>query len=97
MMQQQMMMQQKINDERDIKRKNIIFDNSRGMKINIAAKYGTKVKDVLKQYIEKIYGFQNNKKLIFLYNAKQINQNELEAVENYFISDDIPLIQVLEI
>ena len=34
--------------------------------------------------MKEYYGIQNNKKLIFLYNGKIINQNELEAVEKYF-------------
>ena len=66
MMLQAMMMQQQINDESQIKKMNIIFRN-RGITTHIVVKYGTKVKDVLKQYIEKNYGFQNDKKLMFIF------------------------------
>ena len=96
MMQQQMIMQQQINDDRQIPRINITFTTSSGIKTVIPAKYGTKVKDVLKQYIEKNYGFQNDKELLFLFNGSKINQNELKVVENYFINDIVD-ISVLEI
>ena len=83
MMLQAMMMQQQINDESQIKKMNIIFRN-RGITTHIVVKYGTKVKDVLKQYIEKNYGFQNDKKLMFIYNAETINENEVKVVEDFF-------------
>ena len=88
MMQQQIMMQQKINEDRIIPAKNIIFSTNSGIKTVIPAKYGTKVKDLLKQYIEKYYGFKNDIKLLFDYNGKIINQNELKVVEDYFIVDN---------
>ena len=49
----------------------------------IVAKYGTKVKDTLKQYNEKIFGFQNDK-IIFLFDGKTINKNENQVVEKFF-------------
>ena len=97
MMQQAMMMQQQMNNESQIEKINITFKNIRGMRTVIIAKYGTQVKDVLKQYIEKNYGFQNNKKLIFVYNAKRINENEVEVVEEYFSIYPNPTITVNEI
>ena len=47
------------------------------------AKYGTKVKDILNQYNEKNFGFQNDK-IYFLFNGKKINENELQVVEKFF-------------
>ena len=86
MMLQQMMMQQQMMVKQQFPRINVKFNN-RGMISLIHFKIGTKVKEALKQYIERYYGIQNNKKLIFLFNGKIINQNELEAVEKYFFSD----------
>ena len=58
LIQQQMMLQQQMNNESRIEKINITFKNSRGIQTQIAAKYGTKVKDVLKQYIEKMMVFK---------------------------------------
>ena len=95
MMLQQMMMQQQMMMKQQFPRINLNFINNRGMISLIHFKYGTKVKDALKQYIERYYGIQNNKKLIFLHNGKTINQNELEAVEKYF--PNFAMIKVNEI
>ena len=97
MMQQAMMMQQQMNNESQIEKINITFKNIRGMSTVIIAKYGTQVKDVLKQYIEKNYGFQNDKKLIFVHDAKRINENEVKAVEDFFNIHPHPTITVNEI
>ena len=80
-----------------LKKKNITFQNIRGMRTVIIAKYGTPVKDVLKQYIENNYGFQNDKKLIFVHDAKRINENEVKAVEDFFNIYPYPTITVNEI
>ena len=40
--------------------------------------------NALRQYIEKNYGFQNDKKLMFIYNAETINENEVKVVEYFF-------------
>ena len=63
----------------------------------IVAKYGTKVKDTLKQYNEKIFGFQNDK-IIFLFNDKKINKNENQAVEKFFgYNNNATTITVIEV
>ena len=73
--------------------KNIRFDDNYGLKIIIRAKYGTKVEEVLKEYIKRISGY--NKKLAFLYNGSEIKWNEQSVVENFFKNDN-HTIQVLE-
>ena len=84
MMQQQMMIQQQMNEKQPIinghsdKRpsKNIIFIKEVGIRntINIKAKYGTKVEEVLNEYINRIS--VNDEKLVFVFNANKINRNE---------------------
>ena len=56
--QQQMMQQQEEIQKSKMKNhyKNVIFVSSRGTKINIVAKFGTKVEEVLNQYMIRIYG-----------------------------------------
>ena len=75
--------------------KNIRFDDNNGHKILIIAQYGTKVKEVLKRYKEKISG--NDKKFIFLYKALQIKENERRVVEDFFRFGDPSKIQVIQI
>ena len=60
-----------------------MFINTSKKLITIVAKYGTKVKDTLKQYNEKIFGFQNDK-IAFLFNGKTIDKNENQVVEKFF-------------
>ena len=62
----------------------------------IVAKYGTKVKDTLKQYNEKIFGFQNDK-IIFMFNSRKIDKNENQAVEKFFGYFEKPTITVYEV
>ena len=81
------------------KYKNITFENSRcpngQFKTNIVVKFGTTVKEVLDQYMLRVYGTVN-KKLIFLYNSKQINRDEKRVIEDFFKSANNNL-QVIEI
>ena len=60
------------------------------------AKYGTKVKDILNQYNEKIFGFQNDK-IYFLFNGKKINENELQVVEKFFRYSNVVQITVYNV
>ena len=66
------------------KYKNITFENSRcpngQFKTNIVVKFGTTVKEVLDQYMLRVYGTVN-KKLIFLYNSKQIKEMKRELLK----------------
>ena len=105
MIQQQMMMQQQMNVEKQLMNDhfdnrpsiNIIFANPKYIihKINISAKFGTKVEEVLSEYINRISG--NDKKFIFLFNANEIKRNEQRAVENYFKRYKHAVVQVLQI
>ena len=104
MMQQQIMMQQQMNVEKQLMNDhfdnrpsiNIIFANPKYTihKINISAKFGTKVEEVLSEYINRISG--NDKKFVFLFNANEIKRNEQRAVEKYFLCEHA-VVQVLQI
>ena len=48
-------------------------------------KYGTRVYEALNQYIERTIGYPNDK-LIFVYNANNIDRNESKTVEEFFNS-----------
>ena len=109
MLQQQMMMQQQNYNNQGInimeapkilqgKHKNILFENhnpGRSRKRNICAKYGTKVKEVLNQYLDKEYG-SNKEKVFFLYNGSKIDLNEDRFVETFFKFPENPIVTVLE-
>ena len=104
MLQQQMMIQQQMNEKQPIinglsdKRpsKNIIFVYEGRTKnaINIKAKYGTKVEEVLNEYINRIS--VNDEKLVFVFNANKINRNEQRVIEDFFRLYNNPTIQVLQ-
>ena len=61
---------------------------------NIVAKFGTTVKEVLDQYMLRVYG-TTNKKLIFENLAKirnrEINRYENRVIEDYFKNNDNPV------
>ena len=104
MMQQQMMIQQQMNEKQPIinglsdKRpsKNIIFVHEGRIKntINIKAKYGTKVEEVLNEYINRIA--VNDEKLVFVFNANKINRKEQRVIEDFFRLYNNPTIQVFQ-
>ena len=102
--QQQMMYQQQMNEQQQMPKeefnfKNIVFENPRhpGSSVydNITVKFGTKVKDVLNQYINKIYKYPKEN-IIFLFNSKKISRNEERTIEDFFNYDN-QKIQVIEI
>ena len=79
--------------------KNIIFENARcpngQFKTNIVAKFGTTVKEVLDQYMLRVYGTTKiNLKFISL--ALPVNREEKRVIEDYFKQVNNP-VQVLEI
>ena len=80
--------------------KNITFENGRcpngKFKTNIVAKFGTTVKEVLDQYMLRVYG-TTNKNLVFISLATQINRDdEKRVIEDYFKSSN-NIVQVIEI
>ena len=85
--------------QQPIRCKNITFENATSpngkFKTNIVAKFGKTVNEVLDQYMLSVYGTVN-KKLIFLYNSKQINRDEKRVIEDFFKSANNNL-QVIEI
>ena len=97
MLQQPIQQQQLENSKKDYK--NIVFNNARcpngKFKTNIVAKFGTTVKEVLDQYMLRVYG-TTNKNLVFISLAEQINRNdEKRVIEDYFKQATNP-VQVLE-
>ena len=77
-------------------RKNIIFENiTTSYRKTISAKYGTKVEDVLKEYIQKISG-NIYKQYKFIFNTEEIRRNEQRVVEDFFKNNETPKILVLE-
>ena len=106
MFQQQMMFHQQIEEQQQMlnnqmKSTNILFENIRcpkGKKIGvISSTLGTKMKDILNQYIDEYYG-QKNIKLNFIFNANKIDRNEQRNIEQFFgFRKYNPKIFVLEI
>ena len=97
MLQQPIQQQQLENSKKDYK--NIVFENARcpngKFKTNIVAKFGTTVKEVLDQYMLRVYG-TTNKNLVFISLATQINRDdEKRVIEDYFKQVNNP-VQVLE-
>ena len=97
MLQQPIQQQQLENSKKDYK--NIVFENGRcpngKFKTNIVAKFGTTVKEVLDQYMLRVYG-TTNKNLCFIYFATQINRDdEKKVIEDYFKQVNNP-VQVSE-
>ena len=93
-MQQQMRENQiQTNDDKYI---SLLFVPSLEKSTTIVAKYGIKVKDTLKQYNEKIFGFQNDK-IIFMFNSRKIDKNENQAVEKFFGYNTQATITVYEV
>ena len=97
MLQQPIQQQQLENSKKDYK--NIVFENARcpngKLKTNIVAKFGTTVKEVLDQYMLRVYG-TINKNLVFISLATQINRDdEKRVIEDYFKQFNNP-VQVLE-
>ena len=99
MQQQQIMMQQQMinfHEEKNFSRKNIIFENFiTSYRKTISAKYGTKVEDVLKEYIQKI-SENIYKRYKFIFNTEEIQRNEQRVVEDFFKQYATPKILVLE-
>ena len=98
MLQQPIQQQQLENSKKDYK--NIVFENARcpngKFKTNIVAKFGTTVKEVLDQYMLRVYG-TTNKNLVFISLAIQINRDdEKRVIEDYFKSSNNS-VQVIEI
>ena len=101
-MQNQMMMQQQIkenqnqlNDNGKSEYINIKFDNPNKENLALTFKSEIKVKEALNKYIERIYGYPNDK-IYFVYNAKKIYRNELRTIGEFFNYFPNVSIQVLE-
>ena len=90
MIQQQIMIQQEINENQNQANNNnnplyinLHFKRPKGDTIVMSFKYGTKVYEALYQFTERIYGHPNDK-IVFVFNAKNIDRNEQRTVENFF-------------
>ena len=101
-MQNQMMMQQQIkenqnqlNDNGKSEYINIKFDNPNKGNLALTFKSEIKVKEALNKYIERIYGYPNDK-IVFVHNAKKIDRNELRTIGEFFNYLPNVSIQVLE-
>ena len=101
-MQNQMMMQQQIKENQNQLNDNgkseyiyIKFVNSSKENLTLTFKSEIKVKEALNKYIERIYGYPNDK-IDFVYNAKKIDRNELRTIGEFFDYYNV-LIQVLEL
>ena len=102
-MQNQMMMQQQIKENQNQLNDNgkseyiyIKFDNPNKENLTLAFKSEIKVKEALNKYIERIYGYPNDK-IAFVYNAKKIDRNELRTIGEFFNYFPNVWIQVLEL
>ena len=81
--QTQMPIQHQINNHQE-NYMNIGFGKGKNLPfMNLIVKYGTTVEEVLNQFMQKVYGFENYK-IYFLYNAMRINRNEKRKIENFF-------------
>ena len=88
-MQQQIMMHQQIEAQQQlmqphIKEKyNVTFKTTRGKRNNLVVDYDMTVEELLNRYINDYYGPVKGR-LVFLYNARQIERNEKRTVKGFF-------------
>ena len=101
-MQNQMMMQQQIKENQNQLNDNgkseyisITFSHPHKENLALTFKSEIKVKEALNKYIERIYGYPNDK-IDFFYNAKKIDRNELRTIGEFFNYFPDVWIQVLE-
>ena len=102
-MQNQMMMQQQIKENQNQLNDNgkseyisIKFTHPHKENLNLTFKSEIKVKEALNKYIERIYGYPNDK-IDFFYNAKKIDINELRTIGEFFDYSYNVWIQVSEL
>ena len=82
MMQQQMMIQQNLIDN-NVKYLTAIFQIGNSPGFTVIVKYGTTVEELLNIYMNKA-NIIDKDKYYFLFNAKKINKEEKNLVENFF-------------
>ena len=73
------------------------FENAKGMKTVINIDFESTVEEALNRFIKKTYGSSINKKLIFMYNAKEIKMNEQMKIRDFFNGSNFASIEVVEI
>ncbi len=100
--QNQMMMQQQIKENQNQLNNNgkseyisITFNHPHEENLTLTFKSEIKVKEALNKYIERIYGYPNDK-IAFVYNAEKIDRNELRTIGEFFNYFPYVWIQVLE-
>ena len=82
-MQNQIMMQQQVQAQNKIFKYNVEFARFNGIKNNLVVNGNITVEELLNKYLNKYYG-QDNGRIKFLFNAKDIKRNEKRTVENFF-------------
>ena len=75
---------------------NLKFDNTKGWKIIINIGSESTVEEALNKFINQAYG-TNNKKLVFLYNARAIKRDEQRKIKDFFNGSTLAWITVLEV
>ena len=96
MIQQQIMQQQMTaNDATAIgAKKNVIFQSTGGRLKTIVANYDTTLKEVIDQYMDSVFGYENEK-IKFILNARVLNRYDERKIQDVWDLTDIP-IKVIE-
>ena len=89
LLQQQMMQAQMIEEmqkqlNNNIKKFNIIFKDTRGMKTILVVDVDITIKELIDKYMNKAYGYEK-KDLVFNFNAKTIDRNSQIKLKEKFI------------
>ena len=92
MMQQQMQAPQILIPQEIM---NLKFETPKGRSF-IKISFESTVEDALNKFINKEYG-TNNKKLVFLYNARTIKRDEQRKIKDFFNRSPFASITVLEV
>ena len=92
MMMNPMSMMDQMPNPFELEKVNVTFSEAK----MISVEKGTKVKDLLAQYVDEVYGLKN-KNLIYIYNAQRISRRDERKVEDVFINNKCPRITVTEV
>ena len=84
---QQQMFQPQINQifqqqmEPKKEKKNIFFKNDQGNQKNIIVDSDATVKEILNEYMDTVFGYENEK-IVFILNAMKLNRNDKRKIKD---------------
>ena len=81
--QPQMMEPIQMQQNNDKEKYNVSFKDGKGKKTNLIVDEDMTIKELIDKYMNRVYGYEN-KKLIFIYDANQINRNSQTKLKKFF-------------